>query len=471
MRELHSLLVVDDEPIVRSTLSGMLRRTQFGAEFASSALEALAKIRHAAYQMILSDVKMPDMSGIDLVRKIRSSYPKTRIVLMTGFGSIDSAVESMRAGAVDYITKPFNRSDLLSTLDAALQSDDAIPNDLIPQRECNVQLIGSSRSTRDVVAFIHKISHSHSNVLLTGESGTGKDLVARLIHATSFPNGAPFVPINCSALPAELLESELFGHESGAFTGATGAKPGLFEIADGGTLFLDEVGDMSPPLQAKLLRVIQDREIRRIGGIASIEVDVRILAATNKDLEQEICNNRFREDLYYRLNVIPIRLAPLRERPEDIADLAVHFARTKAKRTKPSISPDVIRALESLPWYGNVRELENVIERALAVGDGASIRLEDISHFVSESDRDADRLTSMYRALAAHQIPLREIEMKVIEAALTLANGNKVKAARILGISRRTLYRRSPSCQPLPDDLDPLDATDPDSDSPSELGA
>ncbi len=439
----RSLLVVEDEPAVRSVLGAMLRGTGIDSAFAGDAEEALEVLGERDFDVVLSDVRMPGRSGHELVTEARLLRPDTPILLMTGFGSIDSAVEAMRVGAFDYLTKPLRRRPLLEALERAFEQreraarrgargpgDDGFPG-----------LIGSSPALQEIKAFIDKIADTASNVLVTGASGTGKELVASTIHARSARSDAPFVPINCTAIPEGLLESELFGHVKGAFTGAVSTRKGLFEEADGGTLFLDEIGDMGIELQSKLLRVLQEREVRPVGGSRSTRVDVRIVAATHRDLRSQIEAGSFRVDLFYRLNVIPIHIPPLRERPEDVRELAQHFARVKSGG-RATVEPAALDRLAAMPWEGNVRELENAIERALAIGSGEQIRPQDIvpeEPAVSEvplSDGD------VFQTLVERRVSLRDIEERMIEETLKATGGNKVEAARILGISRRTLYRR-----------------------------
>ncbi len=438
----RAVLVVDDETLVKSAVFEMLRDSRYAPQFASSADEALITLQRDEFDVVLSDVRMPGGSGIDLVRETRRIRPEIPVLLMTGFASIDSAVESMLAGALDYITKPFRRKQLLSALERACEFPCQRPHEGLARVHALPRRFGSGLSVGMVAQQVEKIAAIRSNVLITGESGTGKERAARMIHVASMPAGAPFVPIDCAAIPEGLLETEFFGHKRGAFTGATSSKKGLFEVASGGTVLLDEIGDMALGLQAKLLRVLQEREIRRVGDTREIRIDVRVIAATNKDLRAEIVKGRFREDLFHRLNVIPFHLSPLRDHPEDISQLAKYFVCLKSPDAAVEISPAAMEQLEKMPWEGNIRELENVIERALAFGDGKTIvpndlRIDEPGGFSLATDSDA-----LFQTLASRRIPLREIEDRVIEAAVQTADGNKVRAARALGISRRTLYRR-----------------------------
>jgi DNA-binding NtrC family response regulator len=369
------------------------------------------------------------------------------VVLMTAFGSIDSAVEAMRSGAFDYLTKPFEPEAVILAVERALAHRAlTLENEQLRRavdRSGSLgELIGKSPAMREIFALIKRIAHGRSSVLVTGESGTGKEVVARAIHFHGDRTEKPFVPINCTAIPEGLLESELFGHVRGAFTGAHASKRGLFEKADGGTLFLDEIGDMGLVLQGKLLRVLQDREIRAVGGTQSVRVDVRIIAATNRDLEAEIAAGRFREDLFYRLNVIPIHIPPLRERPEDVPALVEAFLRRHADGRRRFFAPEALERLLAHAWRGNARELENVIERALALSDAETLGPEDVplpGGVTPEKPRGEDFLAGA----AAHGMTLHELSERYTEQVLHSTGGNKVQAARILGIDRKTLYRRA----------------------------
>jgi DNA-binding NtrC family response regulator len=367
---------------------------------------------------------------------------------MTAFGSIDSAVEAMRAGAFDYITKPFEPDAVLLTVERALErraleEENRRLRRAVDQTASLGDLIGESTEMREIVALIKKVAHGRSSVLITGESGTGKEVVARTLHYHGARADKPFIPINCTAIPEGLLESELFGHVRGAFTGAHTSKRGLFEKANGGTLFLDEIGDMGLGLQSKLLRVLQDREIRPVGGTQSTKVDVRIVTATNKDLEKEMAEGRFREDLYYRLNVIPIHIPPLRQRPEDIPPLVEAFVRKHSEGRRRTVSPAAIESLCTRAWRGNARELENVIERALALTDASELAAEDLPFSVDDLEPPTDPADGLLRSAAEQRLSLRDLEDRYIDRIMDLTGGNKVQAARILGIDRKTLYRRA----------------------------
>ncbi|MEE9280593.1 MAG: sigma-54 dependent transcriptional regulator [Myxococcota bacterium] len=447
MPDSRSVLVVDDDAAMREMLIPLLEEGGLEPHAAASAQLALEAARSSDFDAVLSDIRMPGADGFQLLGQLRELRPETPVILMTAFGSIDSAVEAMRAGAFDYITKPFKREAVLATLERAferreLEAENRRLRRALDQTSSFGDLIGASPAMRDIFALIKKISSSRSSVLITGDSGTGKEVVARTIHFTGSRAERPFVPINCTAMPEGLLESELFGHARGAFTGAYTAKRGLFEEANGGTLFLDEIGDMPALLQGKLLRVLQDREIRPVGANRSVRVDVRIITATNRDLKEEIAQGRFRNDLFYRLNVIPVHLPPLRERPEDIPALARAFAR-KHGGAAARISTEAMNRLMRLPWEGNARELENAIERALALSGGEQVELENLpSGNGGGSTREEESLLDV---AVERKLTLRQLGDLYVDRVLGSVGGNKVHAARILGINRRTLYRRGES--------------------------
>jgi DNA-binding NtrC family response regulator len=454
----HSVLVVDDDGAMREMLASLLEEHGYRVDGSSSADAALEKLRDAEYDAVLSDIRMPGRSGIELVGACREVRPDTPVILMTAFGSIDSAVAAMRSGAADYITKPFQRDAVLVALDRAierraLEEENRRLRRAVDRTSAFGDLIGQSEPMREVFALIRRVAGTRSSVLITGESGTGKEVVARTLHFCGPRAKNAFVPINCTAIPEGLLESELFGHVRGAFTGAHTTKRGLFEKADGGTLFLDEIGDMGLGLQSKLLRVLQDREIRPVGGTQSVKVDVRIIAATHQDLSAAIEAGRFRSDLYYRLNVIPIHIPPLRERPEDIPLLAEAFLRKHADDRPRSLSAAAVDRLKRFAWPGNARELENVIERALALSDRPEIGAHELplpgpaqaaepSASAGVEPRVCSGTEDLLRGAVEGRLSLAQLENLYIEEVLKYTRGNKVQAARILGINRRTLYRR-----------------------------
>jgi DNA-binding NtrC family response regulator len=447
-----SVLIVEDDAPVRAMVATLLREAELEPRSVSTVDEALGLLGQRDIDVILSDVRMPGRSGIELVHEVQRVCPQTPVVVMTGFASVDSAVESMRAGAFDYITKPFQRDQLLLALERALTQRLAGSRPALRRsgsgeggEEGPARLVGSSRAMREIRAMVLRVASRRSSILITGESGTGKEEVARAIHASGSRARGLFVPVNCSAIPAGLLESELFGHVRGAFTGAVETKRGLFEVCSGGTLFLDEIGDMELELQAKLLRALENREIRPIGATRSARVDVRIIAASNKDLRDEMEAGRFRRDLFYRLNVIPIHIPPLRERPEDIRDLALHLVETQGEGRARRLSTTSVDLLTRMTWEGNVRELANVIERTLALCDDEDIEPEDIAACLGTRERATPPSPAAFlREAFERKLTLREIEDLAIAAALDASNGNKIRAARMLGISRRTLYRRGP---------------------------
>jgi DNA-binding NtrC family response regulator len=445
MADERRVLVVDDDEAMREMVVSLLADEGYAASGMASADEALERLGDRDAGAVVSDIRMPGKSGIELVGELHALRPETPVILMTAFGSIDSAVEAMRAGAFDYITKPFKRDELLLALERAFETRALVEENrrlrrAVDQTSSFGDLIGSSPAMREIFALIRKVASNRSSVLITGESGTGKEIVARTLHFSGARKDRPFVPINCTAIPEGLLESELFGHVRGAFTGAHTSKRGLFEEASRGTLFLDEIGDMGLGLQSKLLRVLQDREIRPVGGNHTVKVDVRIVAATNKDLEEEMETGRFRRDLFYRLNVIPIHIPPLRERPEDIAPLAEFLLRKHAEAGESRrLTPAALDVLARCRWEGNAREMENVIERALALAEKPEIGPEDLP--LPDGGGETAGASLLHEA-ASRQLTLHELGDRYIAEILRQTGGNKVRAAEILGINRRTLYRR-----------------------------
>ncbi|UCE88059.1 MAG: sigma-54-dependent Fis family transcriptional regulator [Deltaproteobacteria bacterium] len=443
----RSVLVVDDDAAMREMLISLLDEHSLRAVGAESAEAAVEQLRDHDFDAVLSDIRMPGRSGIELLGQIRELRPETPVVLMTAFGTIDSAVEAMRAGAFHYITKPFKRDAVLVALERAferraLEDENRRLRRAVDRTSAFGELIGASPAMQEIYAMVRKVAENRSSVLITGESGTGKEVVARTIHFSGPRANQPFIPINCTAIPEGLLESELFGHVRGAFTGATTTKQGLFVKASGGTLFLDEIGDMPPGLQSKLLRVLQDHEVRPVGGMQATKIDVRVITATNKNLRDEMEAGRFRNDLYYRLNVIPIHIPPLRERVEDIPLLAEHFLRKHSGDARSSISKAGMERLLQRRWEGNARELENVIERALALAEGNEIGPDDLPPADDGHDTGTSTPVSLLKRAVETRLTLQELTDRYIEEVLQLTGGNKMQAARILGINRRTLYRR-----------------------------
>jgi DNA-binding NtrC family response regulator len=380
------LLVVDDEPPQREMLSRILERAGFAVETAPDGKAALEQLQAGPVDLLLTDQRMPNMDGLELLEQVQRLAPGLPVILMTAFGSVSTAVDAMKRGAADYLTKPFERDELLLVVDKAirqrrLEDEVASLHGVLKDRTKLRNIVGSSAPMQELFSLIERVAFADVPVLITGESGTGKELVARAIHQGSNRASGPFVALNCGAVPETLLESEFFGHERGAFTGAVKAHAGRFEQANGGTLFLDEIGTMRVDLQAKLLRAIQEQEIQRLGSTDTRKVDVRILAATGEDLQQAIRERTFREDLYYRLNVVPIQLPPLRERAEDVPLLVQHFldrAAGKFSREAPAIAPEALARLQSYPWPGNVRELENCMERLLVLCRGDRLTVDDL---------------------------------------------------------------------------------------------
>ena len=444
----YRVLVVDDDAAMTEMTGELLRELGYNAVCATSAAAALDRIDETPFDVVLSDIQMPERDGLSVVAELREKQPQTPVVLMTAFGSVQSAVEAMRAGAFDYVTKPFEAEVIRASLERALQhralqTENRRLRQAVERETRFGHLVGRSAAMNEIYALIRKIAGARSSVLITGESGTGKEVVARTIHLQGVRADQPFVPINCTAMPEGLLESELFGHARGAFTGAHAAKKGLFETADRGTLFLDEIGDMSLTLQGKLLRVLQDQEIRPVGGNQTIRVNARIIAATNKNLDEEVRQGRFRLDLYYRLNVIPIHIPPLRERPDDIPILAERFLRKHASDERARLSNRAMRKLQSAPWEGNARELENVIERAMALAERDEIRESDILLSTDGGASTSSTLEEAVLKLALQRrLSLQELSDHYVEKVLEATNGQKSAAARILGVNRRTLYRR-----------------------------
>jgi DNA-binding NtrC family response regulator len=433
------LLIVDDDEELRDTLARRFARAGLPVTTAESGEEALAKLGRAEFDVALFDLHLPGMSGLDLLAQFKQLQPEAEVLMLTAHGSIATAIEAMRRGAYDYLSKPFQLGDLDVHLEKAYEKVRLSRRERQWQEQVRFEspryrLVGSGAEMEHVMAMIEKVAATDATVLVYGPSGSGKELVARAIHYNSPRRERPLVTINCAALQATLLESELFGHEKGAFTGAVQTKPGLIEVAEGGTLFIDEVGEMAGSLQAKLLRVLEDGHFRRVGGTLELQADVRVLAATNRPLEEEQRAGRFREDLYYRLNVIAIGLPPLRERREDIPELVEHFLATRpVGGGRCRIAPEAMEALERYDWPGNVRELANVLERAQILAEGHIITTEDLPEGLVEMTPEIGEAGDPRR--------LRDVERRHVQSILRQAKGNKVQAARALGISRRALYR------------------------------
>jgi DNA-binding NtrC family response regulator len=450
------VLIVDDEKHQRDILQMILESEGYESVSARNGRHALQTLRDQAFDVVLTDLKMPDMSGIDLLPALLKAQPGLCVILMTAHGSIGSAVDAMRKGAFDYLTKPLEKDELLVVLGKGMERSRLVRENRLLKEQLRDRfrlenIVGTHGSMQDVFRIVHKVAASTSTVLIYGESGTGKELIARALHQESERKQRPFYAVNVAALPESILEAELFGHEKGAFTGAEARKIGLFEQANGSTLFLDEVGDLKRDLQVKLLRTLQEREILRVGGTERVKVDVRIVAATNHDLESAVREGRFREDLYYRLNVITIALPPLRERRTDIPLLVEHFVdKHGGGDRKRSVSEEALKVLVNYDWPGNVRELEAVIERSLLLAEGDVIQPADLPPAVRAG------ITHRGRGPAALEIPeagidLEGVERALIARALEKTAGNVSRAARLLGLSRRTLQYRLEKMQGAPE--------------------
>src|SRR5438445_2258457 len=445
MSDPATLLIADDDPGLRQSLERTLTREGYRVILASDGNAALERLQAGGVDLVLTDLKLPGVSGIELLRAVKAIASEVDVILLPAFGTVEEAVKAMKEGAYDFLTKPFQRAQLLRLIRQALERRDLIQQNRALQQRLDDLLqqgavIGSSPAFRRTMALVEQVADSSATVLIQGESGTGKELVARTIHARSGRSRGPLVAVNCAALPETLLESELFGYEKGAFTGAAGRKEGRFELANGGTLFLDEVADLSLVTQPKILRVLQEGEFERLGGTRSLQVDVRIVAATNQDLSEMVKEKRFREDLYYRLNVITVRVPPLRERHEDIRVLAQHYLRVYAAkngRKLEGFSNEALERLESYAWPGNVRELENLIERTVLLARKDRIDAEDLPEEVAgvkRPPRDA--------ILELVGTPLTEIEQRLLDETLRITGGNKTQAAKLLGIDVRTVARK-----------------------------
>jgi DNA-binding NtrC family response regulator len=443
-----TVLIVDDEKNILVTLSRALSVEGYQTEVAGSAKIALEKVLEVPVDVILMDVKMPGMDGLEALRALRERGLTVPVVMMSGHGTIETAVEAVRCGALDFIEKPVGTERLLVTLENALRFERLRQGNeaLLADAGLQVGLLGASPAIERLRALIRKAAPSEGRVLICGENGTGKELVARAIHEGSARRDGPFVKLNCAAVPADLVESELFGHEKGAFTGAIAARKGKFELADRGTLFLDEVGDMPAAMQAKLLRVLQEGEFERVGGTKTFTVDVRVIAATNQDLEAMVAEGTFREDLYYRLNVVPLRTPPLREHPQDIPALAEAFleeARRRNRRPRVTLRPEALDVLQGYEYPGNVRELRNIIERLVILCEGESIDASEVRALLPGGRLvGAPASAVLYRPGASLKEMVAEAERSIVLAALDAHDGNMSETARALGMERSHLYKK-----------------------------
>jgi len=440
-----SILVVDDEEAFRYMLSSLLSGMGYKVDTAVDGVAAINAIQNNLYHVVLCDVKMPKVDGLEVLKFIRSNVPGLEAIMLTGMADVKTAVECMKVGAYDYITKPTTADELLATIQRALERRQLLIENLVMKGALDrlqgpFQMVGECEPFRKVLEIAAKVAPTESTVLIQGSSGTGKELIANFVYQNSSRKDEPFVTLNCASIPDTLIESELFGHEKGAFTDARTMKQGIVEIANKGTLFLDEIGDISPIVQPKILRFIQSGEFRRVGGNTTLTADVRILSATNKNLKDEVREGRFREDLLYRLNVITIEIPPLRQRKPDIPLLVASFINNRMKtKVKPSVSPRAMEVLMDYDWPGNIRELENVIERAAILCRNSIIEPHDLSLPNTPMSLPSGSHTDEKIGTA---LPLKEIERMHIEGVLRSFRGNKAEAAKILGISLKTLYTK-----------------------------
>jgi two-component system, NtrC family, response regulator len=450
------VLIVDDELNIRRVLAAMLKREGYEVTTAADGEQALAVLEKTPVHVVVTDLVMPRVGGLELLRRVSVDYPDVPVILITAHGSVDSAVAALKAGAFDYITKPFEQEELKKVIAKAARAHDLERQNVHPGGGEGEKppLVGQSPAMRAIYEMVARVADSPSTVLITGESGTGKELIAHALHRGSSRRDRPLIKVNCAAIPKDLVESELFGYERGAFTGAVGSKPGRFELADGGTLFLDEIGEIPVEIQVKLLRALQESEFERVGGIKTLHVDVRLIAATNRDLKQLIAEGRFREDLYYRLAVVPIALPPLRERKEDIPLLVDHFIEKYDRRLGKrvvGIEPESLQILMSYTWPGNIRELENLMERSVLFADGSLIEAASLPDSLREKGGAPPVPIAAVGPLGAIAAPSgasmkeivrqaqAELEKELISRALAETGGNVTRAAKRLQISRKSL--------------------------------
>jgi len=439
------VLVVDDDASLRRILEYNLEREGYAVASASTGMEALAKLKSKKFDLVLTDIKMPGMDGMDLLKKIRSNHPEVQVIVITAFGTIEMAVEAMKAGAFEYVTKPYNRDELKISVAKALRVKGLEEENTRLKKELSSKygfenMIGDSPAMQKVFRIIEKVAETDAPVLITGESGAGKELVAKAIHYRGMGADRPFVAVNCAAIPKDLLESELFGHKKGAFTGAIKDRAGKFEIASGGTLFLDEIGDLPFELQAKILRAVQEMEITPVGSEKEVKVNVRIISATNKNLDKAVNDESFREDLYYRLAVVPVRVPSLRERTEDIPLLVSHFMKSFCPGKDLAVSKDAMQLLLAHPWKGNIRELENVVKRTVVLRESDKIEVADLPDEIRNAASLGAKGFSF--TLPSEGIALTDIEREVIIEALKRTGWNQSRAAKLLKIPRHMLMYR-----------------------------
>jgi two-component system response regulator AtoC len=440
-KRIGRVLVVDDDDAVRTVLGALLRQAGHDVTTAAGGHEALELMGRARFDVCIADVKMPGMDGLELLARLEKGFPATSVVMLSAHATVSIAVEAMRRGACEFLQKPFERDEVLFVVGKALELGTRSHTESPPADQ---GMVGTSAAMREVHALVGRAARSRATVLVRGESGTGKELVARALHAASSRSAGPFVKVNCGALPDTLLESELFGYERGAFTGATSRKPGRVELAEGGTLFLDEIGDITPAMQVKLLRVLQEREYERLGGKETLKADIRFVAATHRDLESLVESGEFREDLFYRLSVVPVWVPPLRERPEDIGVLARHFCRLAADEAGRDVAldDDAVDLLARQDWPGNVRQLENFVERLVVLSDVERLGAREV---LTELSRQASGRSDVALTSGGLFSQRRAAERQAVEHALEQAGNNRTAAARMLGVSRRTLYKKMAS--------------------------
>jgi Nif-specific regulatory protein len=442
---MQRILIIDDEKNMRWILERGLKPLGYHVSSASHGLEGIEFAKADEPDLVILDLKMPGIDGVETLKRLKSIYPKLPIIMITAHGTMETAIEAMKCGATDYIIKPFDLEEMKIVIQKNLAVQDLVKEvdflrSELYQKYNSQNIIGQSPSMQQIFAMIDRVADSNATVMIYGESGTGKELVARAMHFNSPRKEKPYIQVNCAALPETLLESELFGHEKGAFTGAVARRQGRFELANHGTLFLDEIGEISLAMQAKLLRVLQEKTFERVGGVETIKVDVRIVTATNRNLQAAIKEGTFREDLYYRLNVIPIQLPPLRERKEDIPLLVQYFLeKLDIKKRIQNIDPDAIKALVNYQWPGNVRELENVLERAIIIAPGNRITCDQVPLDACKRPQETQ---SIIADIPDEGISLEEVEKLILMKALAKAEGNQTKAAQLLKISRHTLLYR-----------------------------
>ncbi len=439
-----SILLIDDDDSLRRVIEFSLTEAGYAVSAAASGEEGLRLFERNSFDAVITDITMPGIDGMEVLARVRRRDARLPVIVITAYGTIENAVEAMKEGAFDYITKPFNRDELRLTLDKALtmrrlEKENVELRAEIRGRYSFGSIVGSSEKIKEVLDLAGRVAASDATVLITGESGTGKELLAKGIHYNSLRANGPFVAVNCAAIPENLIESELFGHVKGAFTGAVRDREGKFELAGGGTLFLDEIGDLRTDLQAKILRALQERQVDRVGGSRPVSVDVRVIAATNKDVERLVREGNFREDLYYRLTVITVRMPPLRERRDDIPLLVEHFIRKFNPSAAVRVSPDALAALTAYGWPGNVRELENVIERASVLKRGDTVTLAELPDKLKKEKASVENIVLN---LPDEGISLEELEKNLIIKALEKYKGNQTRAAEYLGITRPTLIYR-----------------------------